>query len=353
MLANLLKNPLIRNGITIITIGIALYFAYREYNKMMDRIEIIANEMYKAKQEIAMLKRQSQTFSKNKNVIHNLVKEKTKTPNTTMLKEIETEIETDIIPTIINPIQINKLSNSMNRISKHLPTKTSFEIVVEDAKIINDSDIISELESDSDIISESDNILNSDDEINTSENSEIDLDENSEIDLDENTEIDLDENSEIDLDENSDEELENNLENTELEEQLEKEVSSVDINEELNTNNQILKNEIQKLSSEIEKDESNDNGQKIFGINTTIIKPSPIKPTKRKSRQGVVTSWSVFLKDKAIEKQLLENSPKADFGTLSALKSQIWKSYTNEQKNIYKQKASELTKLNKKNKKKS
>ena len=26
------------------------------------------------------------------------------------------------------------------------------------------------------------------------------------------------------------------------------------------------------------------------------------------------------------EKQLLENSPKADFGTLSALKSQIWKS---------------------------
>ena len=120
-----------------------------------------------------------------------------------------------------------------------------------------------------------------------------------------------------------------------------------------NTNNQILKNEIQKLSSKIEKDESNDNGQKIFGINTTIIKPSPIKPTKRKSRQGVVTSWSVFLKDKAIEKQLLENSPKADFGTLSALKSQIWKSYTNEQKNIYKQKASELTKLNKKNKKKS
>jgi len=152
---------------------------------------------------------------------------------------------------------------------------------------------------------------------------------------------------------NTDEELENNLENTELEEQLEKEVSSVDINEELNTNNQILKNEIQKLSSKIEKDESNDNGQKIFGINTTIIKPSPIKPTKRKSRQGVVTSWSVFLKDKAIEKQLLENSPKADFGTLSALKSQIWKSYTNEQKNIYKQKASELTKLNKKNKKKS
>ena len=67
----------------------------------------------------------------------------------------------------------------------------------------------------------------------------------------------------------------------------------------------------------------------------------------------MVTSWSVFLKDKAIEKQLLENSPKADFGTLSALKSQIWKSYTNEQKNIYKQKASELTKLNKKNKKKS
>ena len=34
MLANLLKNPLIRNGITIITIGIVLYFAYREYKQM-------------------------------------------------------------------------------------------------------------------------------------------------------------------------------------------------------------------------------------------------------------------------------------------------------------------------------
>ena len=73
---------------------------------------------------------------------------------------------------------------------------------------------------------------------------------------------------------------------------------------------------------------------------------SPIKPTKRKSRRGVITSWSVFLKDKVIEKQLLENNPDANFGTLSALKSQIWKTYTNKQKNIYKQKASELTKLN-------
>ena len=62
----------------------------------------------------------------------------------------------------------------------------------------------------------------------------------------------------------------------------------------------------------------------------------------------MVTSWSVFLKDKAIEKSLLENNPNADFGTLSGLKSQIWKSYTDEQKNIYKQKASELTKLNRK-----
>ena len=56
MIANLLKNPLIRNGITIVAVGIILYFAYREYKKMMERIEIIANEIYKAKQEIAILK---------------------------------------------------------------------------------------------------------------------------------------------------------------------------------------------------------------------------------------------------------------------------------------------------------
>ena len=59
-----------------------------------------------------------------------------------------------------------------------------------------------------------------------------------------------------------------------------------------------------------------------------------------------MTSWSVFLKDKTIEKNLLENNPNADFGTLSALKSQIWRSYTDKQKSVYKQKASELTKLN-------
>ena len=114
----------------------------------------------------------------------------------------------------------------------------------------------------------------------------------------------------------------------------------------LELNDKILKNEIKKLTSEIEKNESHDNGKQIFGINTTIIKPPPIKPTKRKSRRGVVTSWSVFLKDKAIEKKLLENNPDADFGTLSALKSKIWKSFTPQQKNIYKQKATELTKLN-------
>lgn len=67
---------------------------------------------------------------------------------------------------------------------------------------------------------------------------------------------------------------------------------------------------------------------------------------KRKSRKGIKTAWSVFLQDKTIEKNLLTQYPDANFGILSKLKSQIWKNYTPEQKEVYKKKAIEVTRLN-------
>ena len=95
------------------------------------------------------------------------------------------QFETNIAPTVVNPIQINKQINSMERISKHLPTKSSFEIMVEDAKIIDDMNVTYESDSNSEIISDSDNMLDSgaDEEIIMSENSEIDLDEELDKDL--------------------------------------------------------------------------------------------------------------------------------------------------------------------------
>ena len=147
-----------------------------------------------------------------------------------------------------------------------------------------------------------------------------------------------------------------------LNKELENELNEVDLDTELNTtstnnneqineteelieNKKALKEEIEKLSSILEQDENKTT--KIFGINTTIIKPEPSKPKKkRKSRKGLKTAWSVFLQDKTIEKNLLTQYPDANFGILSKLKSQIWKNYTLEQKEVYKQKAIEVTRLN-------
>ena len=51
------------------------------------------------------------------------------------------------------------------------------------------------------------------------------------------------------------------------------------------------------------------------------------------------------MKDEEIEKKILLDFPDADFGQVSKIKGQIWRTYTNEQKNVYKQRAKELTNL--------
>ena len=52
MLNKFLSKPIFRHAITIVIAGAVCYFAYREYSKMIQRLEIIANELYKDKQEI-------------------------------------------------------------------------------------------------------------------------------------------------------------------------------------------------------------------------------------------------------------------------------------------------------------
>ena len=370
---NLFQNPLIRNGLTFICVAITIFLTYREYNKMMDRLEIIANELYKAKQEIVMLKHYMKTQNRLKQKTTSIDK-KNKSPLSTnkqftsqmqiiskkkQIKPMEQKIN---LPTL-NPIQPNNKS-SMQRIAKHLPIK----VELEDAKIITDNylldnDIDEEIayNSDSDILTSDGELLDTDDE---QFNDDLSNDDLSNDDLSDDEELDniLSDSSDIKEIEkkkipNETQNIENKMSN--LNKELENELNEVDLDTELNTtstnnneqineteelieNKKALKEEIEKLSSILEQDEN----KKIFGINTTIIKPEQKPKKKRKSRKGIKTAWSVFLQDKTIEKNLLTQYPEPNFGVLSKLKSQIWKKYTPEQKEVYKQKAIEITRLN-------
>jgi len=63
-------------------------------------------------------------------------------------------------------------------------------------------------------------------------------------------------------------------------------------------------------------------------------------------RKGVINSYAAFLGDKDVENRLREENPEATFGELSKLKGPLWKSLTKEEKEVYKQKAKELTASN-------
>ena len=366
---NLLQNPLIRNGLTVICVGIVIYLVYREYNKMMDRLEIIANELYKAKQEIVMLKHNMKTQNrlKQKTTTTSIDKKNKsplskKEPFTSQMPIIykKTQMETKKNDTkinlpILNPIQQNNKS-SIQRIAKHLPIKVELEndkIITENYLFDNELDIDEEIayNSDSDILTSDDELLDTDDE-----QFNDDLSDDEELDniLSDSSDIKEIEKKKIP---NETQNIENQMNN--LNKELENELNDVDLDTELNTksinnnekmneteelieNKKALKEEIEKLSSILEQDEN----KKIFGINTTIIKPEQKPKKKRKSRKGIKTAWSVFLQDKTIEKNLLTQYPDANFGILSKLKSQIWKKYTPEQKEVYKQKAIEITILN-------
>ena len=371
---NLFQNPLIRNGLTFICVGIVIFLAYREYNKMMDRLEIIANELYKAKQEIVMLKHNmkiQKTTSIDKKNKSSLSKNKQFTPQMPIIskkKQMEPKKNQKINLPILNPIQPNNKS-SMQRIAKHLPIKVELEdakIITENYLLDNEIDINEEIayNSDSDILTSDGELLDTDDEQFNDDLSDDDL---SDDDLSDEEELDniLSDSSNIEETDkkkktsNETQNIENQMSN--LNEELENELNDVDLDTELNTkstsnnekmneteelieNKKALKEEIEKLSSILEQDENKT--KKIFGINTTIIKPEQKPKKKRKSRKGIKTAWSVFLQDKTIEKNLLTQYPDANFGILSKLKSQIWKNYTPEQKEVYKKKAIEVTRLN-------
>ena len=66
MLNKFLSKPIFRHAITIAIAGAVCYFAYREYSKMIQRLEIIANELYKAKQEIIKAEMLIQNIMNNK-----------------------------------------------------------------------------------------------------------------------------------------------------------------------------------------------------------------------------------------------------------------------------------------------
>ena len=377
---NLFQNPLIRNGLTFICVAITIFLTYREYNKMMDRLEIIANELYKAKQEIVMLKHNMKTQNRLKQKTTSIDKKNklslSKNKQFTLqmpiiskknqMKPME-QIKNDqkINLPILNPIQQNNKS-SIQRIAKHLPIKVELEdakIITENYLLDNEINIDEEIayNSDSDILTSDGELLDTDDE---QFNDDLSNDDLSNDDLSDDEELDniLSDSSDIKEIEkkkipNETQNIENQMNN--LNKELENELNDVDLDTELNTksinnnekmneteelieNKKALKEEIEKLSSILEQDEN----KKIFGINTTIIKPEQKPKKKRKSRKGIKTAWSVFLQDKTIEKNLLTQYPEPNFGVLSKLKSQIWKNYTPEQKEVYKQKAIEITRLN-------
>ena len=63
-------------------------------------------------------------------------------------------------------------------------------------------------------------------------------------------------------------------------------------------------------------------------------------------RKGIINAYAAFLGDKEVEEELRKENPDATFGELSKLKGPRWKSLTQDKKDIYKEKANELTKVN-------
>jgi len=63
-------------------------------------------------------------------------------------------------------------------------------------------------------------------------------------------------------------------------------------------------------------------------------------------RKGIINAYAAFLGDKEVEEELRKENPDATFGELSKLKGPRWKSLTQDKKDIYKEKANELTKAN-------
>ena len=201
---NLFQNPLIRNGLTFICVGIVIFLAYREYNKMMERLEIIANELYKAKQEIVMLKHNmkiQKTTSIDKKNKSSPSKNKQFTPQMPIIskkkqmepkkKQMEPKKNQKINLPILNPIQPNNKS-SMQRIAKHLPIKVELEdakIITENYLLDNEIDINEEIayNSDSDILTSDGELLDTDDEQFDDEQFDDDL---SDDDLSDEEELD-------------------------------------------------------------------------------------------------------------------------------------------------------------------
>ena len=314
---NLLQNPLIRNGLTVICVGIVIYLVYREYNKMMDRLEIIANELYKAKQEIVMLKHNMKTQNrlKQKTTTTSIDKKNKsplskKEPFTSQMPIIykKTQMETKKNDTkinlpILNPIQQNNKS-SIQRIAKHLPIKVELEndkIITENYLFDNELDIDEEIayNSDSDILTSDDELLDTDDEQFNDDLYNDDLSDDEELDNISSEESDIKETKKKKIP-NETQNIENKMSN--LNKELENELNEVDLDTELNTtstnnneqineteelieNKKALKEEIEKLSSILEQDENKTT--KIFGINTTIIKPEPSKPKKKEKVEKV------------------------------------------------------------------
>ncbi len=365
MLNKFLSKPIFRHAITIAIAGAVCYFAYREYSKMIQRLEIIANELYKAKREIISLKNQQNSKKQTKNIRNPYKTKVTKKKQLLSKKNIPT-------PPKVNPIKVNKQS-SMERISKHLPTKSQqLQTIIEnahqeftlteDAKIIdvntiddNEEKEVITYDSDSDLITDSetdlidsdidDDLLSANSDIIDSIGNELQEELNAEIgDLDLEAELNTEIGQYTTIENNEQQSLKEEIEK--LAEVVQNEIIDQDITIKQEIPNIIISDESEPQSANDEQPVKNEQTVKVFGIDTNTIKEQKQTPKKRKGRKGLVTSWTAFMKDEEIEKEILIDFPNADFGQVSKIKGQIWRTYTNEQKNVYKQKAKELTKLN-------
>tara|TARA_B100001013_G_scaffold116201_1_gene66969 strand:- start:1526 stop:1975 length:450 start_codon:yes stop_codon:yes gene_type:complete len=73
-----------------------------------------------------------------------------------------------------------------------------------------------------------------------------------------------------------------------------------------------------------------------------------LKTYKKKvsRRKGIINAYAAFLGDKSVEERLRKQNPDATFGELSKLKGPLWKSLSDDEKKVYKDKAKKQTECN-------
>ena len=299
MIKNLIKNPIVRKIITLTAIGITLYFVWRQYKKYTNRITNLENALQIMKQQVKIKKREIE-------LIHIANRKKYE-----MMQNIGENTHTNITENIQQIVTNNYDNYSHERIFKELPmifkNYNNIEPVHENTNNVNIDDVnIDDIDTDSEDIEYTPNLEVKDDLLEDDINLEPDLDFSDDYSID---------------------------------------------NDDNNVNNENIvddfKKTIQKVQDDIIKEEQENNKNvSIPKVTKFFDQHRPNQLKSKKSRKGRMTSYSVFLKDTDVEKELLKKYPESDFGQLSKLKGKIWRNLPITEKNKYKEQAKIITQQN-------